>query len=433
MAPAVTPMRIAGTPERPDVAGIERELRRLWASLDGDAGAGLRLELHGGAPLSRRAEPERPAGPVPAGGDPSPAPGAALDAQATRICTLTLLAVVRNGRPAEAAALAERLGERYPSRSIVLDLKSAEGDAAGGTPRPTSHDGQLDVEIALHCHTRGAVGRQAVCCEQITVTAAGRAIARVPALVLPLLVPDLPVYVLWPGDPPTAPDPAAEVLRRLAEVSDVLIVDSAAMRRPIAGLAAAAVFAGPLPGGVRDLTWGRLTPWRDLIVQSFDPASMRPALERLERVRIRTEGDAAADGRAPIAGLLLGGWLAGRLGWEPAGPARREGGMLRALFWRNGGGLELGIEGGPGPIVSFECAAGGNDPVSLSIIREAGDAPAADIEIRVGRGRPRTTTASLAAPDEAALVGAELELTGPDHVLREALDVVLRVTQGVRA
>jgi hypothetical protein len=56
-----------------------------------------------------------------------------------------------------------------------------------------------------------------------------------------------------------------------------------------------------------------------------------------------------------------------------------------------------------------------------------------DIETSPGRGRPRTTAAGLAALDEAALVAAELELTGPDLVLREALEIVFRIMHGVRS
>jgi hypothetical protein len=425
MAPALSAMRVTGTPERADVSGIELELRRLWSSLDGD---------------------------------PAFSAAAPAGAQITRICTLTLLAVVRSGHRRQARALAERLGERYPSRSIIVDLNSAADARA-------PQDGRLDVEIALHCHARGSTGRQAVCCEQIAVTASGRAIARVPALVLPLLVPDLPVYVWCPDDPPAggpaaagarvpatggtgggatfghAPDPAAEVLRRLGEAADVLIVDSAVMRRPVAGLAAAAAFARPLPGGLRDLTWGRLTPWRDVIVQCFDPAPMRQALDRLERVRMRTEGnssdrsgaaDPPSNDREPIAGLLLGAWLAGRLGWEVAGPARRDGRMLGVSLRRDGAQLGLDIEGGTGPIVSFECSARGSNPFALSITRRAGGA-AVDIETSPGRGRPCTTAAGLAALDETALLAAELELTGPDLVLREALEVVFRMMHEARS
>jgi hypothetical protein len=107
--------------------------------------------------------------------------------------------------------------------------------------------------------------------------------------------------------------------------------------------------------------------------------------------------------------------------------------MLRALFWRDGGGIELNIEGGAGPVVSFECSAGGSEPFTLSIAREAGGAPAVDIETRLGRGRPRTTAAGLTELDEAALVAAELELTAPDHVLREALEIVFRMKYEVRS
>jgi len=412
------PARVAGIPERVEVDAIERELRRLWSSLDGETTQGSR---------------------------------GTTDAHITRICTLTLLAVVRNGRPSEVAAIAARLGARYPSRSIILDLSPA-GDGLGSAGR----DSRIAVEIALNCHTPGSPVRSTVCCEQITVSASGRALTRVPALVLPLLVPDLPVYVWWPDDLPAdsgpaarakdapatmklqpavrsaadgqPPEPEADVLRRLAEVADVLVVDSSAMRCPAAGLRTAAAIAGRLSGGLRDLTWGRLTPWRELIVQSFDPAPMRQALERLDRIRIRTE---PGPGNDPIAGLLLGGWLAGRLRWEPAGPARREGGLLRALFWRDGGGLELVVEGGAGPVLSFECAAAGAEPCTVSMTRRSGGESAVDIETRVGRGRPHKVAAGLAVADDTALVGAELELTGVDQVLRESVEIVLRVMQGL--
>ncbi|MHB8733099.1 MAG: glucose-6-phosphate dehydrogenase assembly protein OpcA [bacterium] len=387
--------RVAGVPDRVDVGAIERELHRLWSSLD----------------------------------ESVPGSGGTAVAQVTRICTLTLLAVVRDGRAADAAAIAARLGAWYPSRSIVLDLSPAGGD-------------RLAAEIALNCHTPGSP-RPTVCCEQLIVSASGRSLARVPGLVLPLLVPDLPVYVWWSGDlpadlrpaamklEPASSGPEADVLRRLAEVADVLIVDSSAMRRPTAGLRTAAALAAPLSGGLRDLTWGRLTPWRDLIVQCFDPAPMRQVLERLDRIRIRTEpGPAAAEPIDPIAGLLLGGWVAGRLGWEPAGPARREGGVLRALFWRDGGGLELDVEGGAGPVLSIECTAGGAEPCAVSMTRQSGGESSVQIETRLGRGRSRTTAAGLALADDAALTGAEFEVSGVDHVLREALEIVLRVTPG---
>ncbi|HKX19831.1 MAG TPA: glucose-6-phosphate dehydrogenase assembly protein OpcA [bacterium] len=400
MAAALNVTSVAGVPERVDVGAIERELHRLWSSLD--------TETHGAGTAG---------------------------AHVTRICTLTLLAVAPNGHCVETATAADRLATRYPSRSIILDL-------APHTTGPVPNEGTLTVELALNCHTPGPQ-RPAVCCEQIVVSASGRALARVPGLVLPLLVPNLPVYLWWPDDVPVAhepstgttrpeplPPPEADLLRRLAENADVLIVDSSAMRHPTAGLKAASALAGPLSGGLRDLTWGRITPWRDLIVQCFDPAPMRAALERLDRIKIRA-APGQSEHAVPIAGLLLGGWLAGRLGWEPAGSARRDGRLLRALFWRDGGGLELVVEGGSGPVLSFECAAGGGEPCAVSIARQSAGEAAVQIETRLGRGRPRATAAALALADDTVLVGAEFEVSGVDSVLREALEVVLRLMEGV--
>src|SRR5437763_477369 len=62
---------------------------------------------------------------------------------------------------------------------------------------------------------------------------------------------------------------------------------------------------------VVDLAWLRSTPWRERIAATFDPPVRRPDLERISGVAIRHHPDSLA------AGLLLVGWLASRLGWQP--------------------------------------------------------------------------------------------------------------------
>jgi hypothetical protein len=69
---------------------------------------------------------------------------------------------------------------------------------------------------------------------------------------------------------------------------------------------------------VVDLAWLRSTPWRERIAMSFDPAPMRPELRRLTAVTVRHHPDSA------VAGLLLVGWLAARLGWTPGAMIRRH-------------------------------------------------------------------------------------------------------------
>src|SRR5579875_2876742 len=274
-------------PARVDVRAIEREVQRLWREVS-----------------------ERPEAVL----------GEGVAAPVTRICTLTLLAVASTERTAlRMTDVIGHLVAQHPCRSILLRLRDAAED-------------RLEASIALHCG-RGAPGRAPVCCEQITVEAAGRALARVPGLIFPLLVPDLPVYVWWPEEVPSGGGPSGDVLRRLIEVADALVVDSGTLAEPVEALAGLAALARPLPRGLRDLTWGRLTPWRDLLAQTFDPEPMAAALDRVDQVHIVSSGPA---GTQPVGGLLLLGWLGSRLGWEPEGPAVRTGDQVEGRCRRGG-------------------------------------------------------------------------------------------------
>ena len=62
---------------------------------------------------------------------------------------------------------------------------------------------------------------------------------------------------------------------------------------------------------VVDLAWLRSTPWRERIAATFDPPSWRAMLRQISRVEVRHRPDSA------VSGVLLLGWFASRLGWEP--------------------------------------------------------------------------------------------------------------------
>ena len=62
---------------------------------------------------------------------------------------------------------------------------------------------------------------------------------------------------------------------------------------------------------VVDLAWLRATPWRERLAASFDPPDRMARLQDLETVSIRHRLGSRA------SGLLLAGWLASRVRWEP--------------------------------------------------------------------------------------------------------------------
>lgn len=82
------------------------------------------------------------------------------------------------------------------------------------------------------------------------------------SVVLPLLLPDAPVVIWWPG---AAPDsPATDPLGQLAQRR---VTDTAASDSPRDDLARRAAHYAP---GDTDLAWTRVTPWRTLLATALD-------------------------------------------------------------------------------------------------------------------------------------------------------------------
>jgi hypothetical protein len=96
------------------------------------------------------------------------------------------------------------LAERHPSRTIIL------------VPRPEDED-SLDARVALQCFPLAGEQRH-VCSEVIELHLRGRRAAAPASIVLPLLLPDIPVFLRWRGQPSFASD----VFGRLADVVDRL-------------------------------------------------------------------------------------------------------------------------------------------------------------------------------------------------------------------
>ncbi|MDI7276578.1 MAG: glucose-6-phosphate dehydrogenase assembly protein OpcA, partial [Anaerolineae bacterium] len=211
--------------------------------------------------------------------------------------------IVYAGDPASAgelAAVAAALAEEHPSRTILL--------AVG---RPSGRE-EWEIQAWARCHR--ALPRYLVCFEGVQILAGQEVLERAPAVILPLLLRDLPVVLWWPGEVPTG----APLFLRLLANTDRLVVDSASAADPEALLPrlTALAHAEQCQCAIGDLNWRRLTPWRELTAQLFDPPDSRPCLRRIERVRLEC---AEAPGRRDATqAYLFTAWLATRLGWAPA-------------------------------------------------------------------------------------------------------------------
>jgi glucose-6-phosphate dehydrogenase assembly protein OpcA len=310
----------------------------------------------------------------------------------------------------------------HPCRAILMvtDRKS---------PEPV-----LDAQVTSRC-TLPAGSTKQVCCEQITINAAGSGIEELPSAIAPLLLSDLPVYLWWRAVPRMQDK---TLFRHLADMSDRVIIDSALFNAPHSDLVsmAAVLRESPRWTAISDLNWARLNAWRALLAGFYDVAEYRPMLDQnLASIEIEYAPHDAAGEIVPVRVLLLAGWLASRLGWKinPSASTRTE----RSLSLRfDAAGRQISVdlvrttgEIKPGHIarVSLSCSA--DRSASFSVWRSA-DGQRIETAVTQGEKKRVQRVLSYESLSEAALVGKEIEILGHDRVYEQAVVAAGEIVDG---
>ncbi len=169
-----------------------------------------------------------------------------------RACSMTLLALSEAGEDTQdlGETIAALMPE-HPARTILVRLSGA-GDRS------------LAERVYSQCWMPFGQRRQ-ICCEQVEITASDAALADLPSVVVPLTVPDLPLIV-WCR---SARLLAMPEFRAIAAMAWKVVFDSAAAPDAAEVLKRAQELA---EGGVMlgDLSWTRLTRWREMLSQVFE-------------------------------------------------------------------------------------------------------------------------------------------------------------------
>ncbi|MGC4111826.1 MAG: glucose-6-phosphate dehydrogenase assembly protein OpcA [Nocardioides sp.] len=186
---------------------------------------------------------------------------------------LTLVIVVDEDGSDDAMRAARQASHEHPARVLGVIL----GDARG-----TSH---VNAQVGTGAGWTG---------ETALIRLRGEVVHHAESVVLPLLLPDSPVAIWWPSDPPA--DPAADPLGQLAQRR---ITDAAAVTRGKSKAIHAQCSA--YAAGNSDLAWTRITPWRALLAAALDQQPLKV-----------TGGSVTAERISPSADLLVA-WLADRL------------------------------------------------------------------------------------------------------------------------
>jgi glucose-6-phosphate dehydrogenase assembly protein OpcA len=319
-----------------------------------------------------------------------------------------------------AAATIDELATRHPSRAIVV-VTDRERDGA-------------PPELEMHCHLPIPGGAQQVSYEQILIRARGDADQRLVSAVIPLLLPDLPVFLWWTETPPLD----APYFDELLALADRLIVDSADFARPDRTLARlhAVARAGHGRYGLTDFNWTRITPWRELTSQFFDVPAWRPFLDNIAGIRVGFAVD--ADGREihPSQALLFIGWLASRLGWIATGrlAPSEAGGLLFAM--RRPDGQDVLVRVRPrfmrgleeGDLSGLRIQAERLGQHAEFVVKRAEDSSHATTLVAIGGRGIAERNVPLGKPGVSDLLGEELTIARSDAIYEEALAALVALT-----
>lgn len=211
------------------------------------------------------------------------------------------------------------LAERHPSRTLLL------------FPEPDVDDG-LAARVLLECYEVPGSERH-LCNEVVELRLRGARAVAPASIALPLLLPDLPVFLRWRG----RPDFGSPVFEQLVEMVDRLVLDSAEW--PDVRDAYAALAGNFDRVAVSDIAWRRTLPWRAELAKAW------PELPR------QIAGP-------PAETTLVAGWLRSQAGVEV------ETGVADELPFDDGAD--------PSDLLSDELDSFGRDPVYEGAVSSAG-------------------------------------------------------------
>lgn len=212
--------------------------------------------------------------------------------------------------------LVNNLSKQFPCRIIFIqaDIES-EADSLRVTP------------------SSKAVGTGDLCvmCEQIKIEVSNKQLNRVPFLILPYLIPDMPLYFLWAQDPTKDKD----ILPTLFRYGSRLIFDTdcngqlSKMKERLLKLSRECPQINLI-----DMNWLLLSGWRRIFSQVFDSQAAQERLSMTGGIQISYNSKQADWLHHPdIQAHYLATWVANRMNWQFV---RQE--DTQHLIYRNRGG-----------------------------------------------------------------------------------------------
>ena len=222
-------------------------------------------------------------------------PAAPEERNTLRASLFTLIVVAKDTeRVRHCQRLVQLIANKFPCKVVFIGIDS----------------GAKEVFFEERYTTKVTGNGMPVSCELVTIATSPDQIHRLPFLVVPEIIADLPAFILA-GDLPLE---VAPVLEQLERYVGRVVFD--APRLSNIGSFADHILSLPNRTKYVDLSWARTKPWREALCRIFNTKESSALLSTANRIEIRYTRRPIQPFVPDSQAILLQAWLGSRLGWE---------------------------------------------------------------------------------------------------------------------
>jgi glucose-6-phosphate dehydrogenase assembly protein OpcA len=243
----------------------------------------------------------------------------------TRACLFNLIFYTqKNHRTPYFQKIAQKVVEKFPSRVLFVTVDK------------TAKDESLSIEVSILPSSRGEFD---VACDYIQIDTSGNAEERIPFLLLPHILPDLPVYQVLAEDP-SKEDSFSDLLEPFA---NRLIFDSEATDNLSRFASSLLTHQAKSHCDIADLNWARVETLREILLMTFHSPENLQQIKRSKRITISYNSkESPFFCHTRIQAIYLKAWLACQLDWKFES-VRKEQDSLLFTCQGNAGPIEIAL------------------------------------------------------------------------------------------
>ncbi len=201
----------------------------------------------------------------------------------------------KNSRTEYIHAIAQKVIEKFPSRVIFISVDK------------TAPKEQLKTAVSV---MTAASGEFIISCDLIEILSSKEMEEKVPFIILPHLIPDLPIYLLWAEDPSLE----SPLFKQLETYATRLIFDSESTDNLTQFAKTLLKEKASSKCDIADLNWARTEHLREVLVTSFNTPEKIKSLFQTTAIKIAYNCKESPFFCHPkVQAIYLQSWLATRL------------------------------------------------------------------------------------------------------------------------